>query len=896
MASQDDANLKVIISRIQQRRGLKQDLPQPLRPGEIGFATDSKQVYIGADTDDAISATYNKTVYLENTLGASARTLSLANSQIIKFTVPHIRWPKGSGTFDGVSKSRSWSASTNITSTSGVIDSDGNVVQRTVFDSVVASDDFINNNRTSRAFKADEITVLVDGVELKGDSSGTSSIVNAAYDFNFISGNASTSDHVLYLRTAPENSQDVAVTYYSNTTVYNSISNTIIASGANITGFHANKSIPEYRYITSDLVFVNPDVGTGFIGLETKHIDVVAEGTGIASVNSVNLGNVVIAKDPLDPALYSVDSGGDQIYSGFGNVTAVSDSGNSTIVFDTGNENLSFVNINSAQTGDNCYLWTEFADGSNIALTSYLHKKLLPVINSSEGTQITTELPSNAFQTGRSVSTSSAVAGVVTITGNTAGLKDGDYVYFGGANADGSGGSASTYFPNSSYVVSFVSPTNFKVTEANVTSSLAGDDLFYVNYGIDNSGGNVQVVSSLHGLPDGLFVDITSSSNISMIPNSNVSVITSANPGAGGAESTSTFFISTLSPVLSNVTGNFTPVIDDVVEADALTIKEGKLIRLSGASTVNSALNIINNPDVWLRASLKPNINDEVYVTSDDQSQYRLFNDPRDTSINSWEELGIVSHSVTNTNFDKYTRELHTVKAKLEEWVSSVLQDSKVNTISGIYVNEPYSSGSFDTWDIDVDTTNDEINFNSNIEAGNFAQLVNRLYFKTNDPDKRGLVNLKTNIEMLTTQSLESGQSETLYSQPLQLTIGSNSNVLLSDLGTDTNSIDTLFVDYSIVGTALDVSDPSITRYYNRVGTLMYNANPLSGNDGTGNISGTITLQDVSSSSGDNYFNGNLTFQGYINNGIVSITANNSLSPSTSNVVMKYVVRKWKSQ
>ena len=39
MATSDDANLKVIISRIQQRRGLKQDLPQPLRPGEIGFAT-----------------------------------------------------------------------------------------------------------------------------------------------------------------------------------------------------------------------------------------------------------------------------------------------------------------------------------------------------------------------------------------------------------------------------------------------------------------------------------------------------------------------------------------------------------------------------------------------------------------------------------------------------------------------------------------------------------------------------------------------------------------------------------------------------------------------------------------------------------------------------------------
>ena len=94
MLHQDDANLKIIISRIQQRRGLKQDLSSIPRSGEIGFATDSKQIYIGADTDDLISSTYNKTVSFENTLGASASTLSLANAQIIKFTVPILDNPR----------------------------------------------------------------------------------------------------------------------------------------------------------------------------------------------------------------------------------------------------------------------------------------------------------------------------------------------------------------------------------------------------------------------------------------------------------------------------------------------------------------------------------------------------------------------------------------------------------------------------------------------------------------------------------------------------------------------------------------------------------------------------------------------------------------------------------
>ena len=82
MATSDDANLKVIISRIQQRRGLKQDLPQPLRPGEIGFATDSRQVYIGADTADTISKTYNKSVFLENTLGSHKKFFELIDVQL----------------------------------------------------------------------------------------------------------------------------------------------------------------------------------------------------------------------------------------------------------------------------------------------------------------------------------------------------------------------------------------------------------------------------------------------------------------------------------------------------------------------------------------------------------------------------------------------------------------------------------------------------------------------------------------------------------------------------------------------------------------------------------------------------------------------------------------------
>ena len=75
----------VIISRIQNRRGLKQDLPQPLRPGELGFAVDSKQLFIGADPDDIFSGAYNKISTFESTTNSKSITLGIANNNIIVF-------------------------------------------------------------------------------------------------------------------------------------------------------------------------------------------------------------------------------------------------------------------------------------------------------------------------------------------------------------------------------------------------------------------------------------------------------------------------------------------------------------------------------------------------------------------------------------------------------------------------------------------------------------------------------------------------------------------------------------------------------------------------------------------------------------------------------------------
>ncbi len=52
------------ITKMQQRRGLRRDLPLPLAPGEFGLATDSRELFIGNDTTDSLSGIQNRTIQL----------------------------------------------------------------------------------------------------------------------------------------------------------------------------------------------------------------------------------------------------------------------------------------------------------------------------------------------------------------------------------------------------------------------------------------------------------------------------------------------------------------------------------------------------------------------------------------------------------------------------------------------------------------------------------------------------------------------------------------------------------------------------------------------------------------------------------------------------------------
>ena len=867
MATSDDANLKVIVSRIQQRRGLKQELPQPLRPGEIGFATDSRQVYIGADTDDATSKTYNKTVVFETTQNAQDLTKSLANSQIIKFEIPHIRFPKGENNFNSATKQISWKP----TDSSSYAMSDGTTESRTVFGSEVIANStvVINQNISNKPFKAENLTIVVDGKELKGDADGSGATVNAAFDYNFISGNSLTSDHILNFRTAPANSEDVSITYYGNTQVIHLLtSNTIVTSGAQTSGFYTTKGIESWQQLNHDNILVNSEVGTGYIGLEAKHIDVVALGSAVSDIANVTVGNVIAAKNPNDKAL---GGGTGYVSSSYSGNFVTSTVGASTITFQSGSTVLGLAHQGNVSNpnGSQEYVYFEglgVNETARIAAAGYLHKKILPVKNTTDVATSTfiCDMPANATSTARAV-TATFTGTTVTVTGNTAGLTAGSYVEFIGTNN-------AEFNDAGPYAITNLTTTSFKVTEtltSNVTTNL--EVIAYE----DNTKANVIMHSADNGLADAGVIQFDGAvGTINASTNTTISSPTtnSFNVASGDLSANTTV---NFSPVLTNITGN-------VGVTPGVTLR---LAPVSGDKTLNSAISDINASGNWVKASVIPDSTNTTYLRSSDQTEYVLFNEPN-SGIDTWGNIGINLNLATD---HKYTKADNTVKAKFEDWLENLFgsENHKSNILSNVFINDPFTTTSFGTYDLDINSTTGEIDFNGYEEAGNFAEIVNKLYFEKTNSNIKGLATIKTNIELLTNEATASASATADYSEPNTISLEpTNSPTVVSSLGTDSSLIDTLFVDYVIDARF------SGGLYYNKVGTLKYTANPLA--DG-GN--GAVVIQDTGTEFSDANItvNDGIVFTGGISSGTVSITSTNNLNPTPSNVTMKYITRRFKA-
>ena len=900
----------VIISRIQNRRGLKQDLPQPLRPGELGFAVDSKQLFIGADPDDAISGNYNKISFFESTTNSKSITQSIANNNLISFTIPYKKFP--SGVFDGVAKSASWALSSNTYGTSGLAvfaansrviataNAIANVTSTTieldtydesinVGDRVQSADipgivrvsaistansntvvtltsnqtittsnalSFVPDNIVSivsnAAFIATDLTVLRNGVLLLGDNSNVSPA--ASKDYSFSANTLASNSHVISFRNIPNPSDEIAVAYYSNAAILHALSNANTASGGvtfigtiyagtNKRSFYTEYNIPTYRQINPKFVTVCSSTGTGLIGLEQKHIAVTADSTSsISSPANIVLGNLLVSRTSEKIAANTVNSS------------------NTSLVFNVGLEHPYSV------AGPYNYVYVNDTDGG------YLDGKVFQ-ISANTSTSVTVSIPSNVSQTAREA-TANVVGSFgsnanIKITGNIAGILNNDYVYI-------IDDTANSYLDSNVFLVSNVniSASTFNISgnsnvlfAANVTSGLR-----YMNFGANLSANTVQIFSPVHGFDSGESIIVSGSTGNIDIPDGTKVIST---------VSDNTFYITASSLPTANITMNIKPSLAATYANTFVT--PIRSIDLSSQSTVSGAIAVVNAITDFPQLNFIPDTVDEVYFThkaaySSVGLDFGIHEDPDTATL-----------SALKLTPDLYTKD-STIKAKLEKWLNSCLESEDVNIFTSANVGEVYSTNtaltrSLGTYILNIDNTFDEINFDHRDEARDFNSVVNDIYFQRTSRDIRGLVNLKTNIELQTRTAAVIGDRTVSYTDMNTASIAFNAaNTAIVGMQQSILVYDSYIIDYTITEASTETSK------YQRMGTIH-----LSGRSDFLGGNGSVLFQDISSEMLDTGLTGNLILAAHMaGNTTINIHATNNLSPNTD-LEVKYIVRRWSS-
>ena len=830
------SNNNVIVSRIQNRRGLKQDLPNPLRPGELGLATDSKQLYIGADTEIQAGA-YNKILSLENTTGAQDSIKSIANNQIISFTVPHIRFPSGS--FSGTEKTISYTPATSKTYTLPNAGSD----TRTTFRSSVTDGNLINLE-TNLAFTANTITVVKNGEVLGGSDEAT--VANlVSQDYIFSSNTALANTHTATFRNLLTSTDEVALTYYGNSAVIQALdgfssSNTQISFYSTALNFYDQYSIPDYRKINDKFIRISPTTGVGHIGLEYKHISIVADSS--ANVTVSGLGNL--------------------------RTSNASDIQNSITFTPTGASDVIVTFDNSGETF-NASSYYNFVYCENLT-NSWANNKAI-ALTASNATSISFTLPSgNTWQTNRPVSAAVSSGSTTTLTGNVDGVVAGHTVRFIGSS------SGQFNDTDKKYVVQSVGTNTFTVTENNVSSEVV-NNLDYINYGTDNTGANVQIFSSNHGVPLGGQFKLAGSTATGQVANGNATLI--------GAVTDNTFFMAAAGAGSSNVSGTASVVFGSDTSGSMTRVRS---TNLSTATTLSEAAAIVNNlsdADAWESLQLVPDNSNRIYFTSKASKSstpfnFRLHNDTADT-LGTLQLLD--SEYVYGSKL--YDRDT-TVKAKLEKWLDGTLKSSEINLFESVATNQVYGSTAFlgshalESYPVDIDNEFSEMTFTSNEEAENFAYILNNMYFAKSGSDVKGLLTTKLNIEILTSLGSSSGLKTTSFDVTNTATISSGNVIASSDLPISTATYDNHVLEYCVK------YDGTSDGNYRRTGAIYLNTfeNSVTGNS-------DVVIQDIASDVSDT-LTGNVSFGASFDSGNNLITLS-AVNTTGKGLTMNWVQRRW---
>ena len=285
------AEKEIIISRMQQRRGNRIDLPQPLRAGEIALASDSKEVFIGLDPEIGVTAQNANVVSVNNIAEGFNYANSYLNNNFVRLIMPSKRFP--TGTFNGTTNNTTFIVSS----------SSGQAHGQPVFNASITTGN-IKNVFDSSAFESTDFTGAKNGVALSTNATRTAA--NLLNNEFFVSSPTSTGQNTtITFGNNPTGTDDITINYYSNVDIINAMFDTGVIGTTSTTGFYEAKSVASYRQFNNAYIRADYEVGTAFIGLEDKHTEVFADSGTVASpAGPLTLSNIILeaAPDLSNPA------------------------------------------------------------------------------------------------------------------------------------------------------------------------------------------------------------------------------------------------------------------------------------------------------------------------------------------------------------------------------------------------------------------------------------------------------------------------------------------------------------------------------------------------------------------------------------------------------------------
>lgn len=936
----------IIIARQQQRRGLKQDLPQPLRPGEFGWAVDSQQLYIGADPTNPAAADYNNASAFETTVNAREHTISIANNQILAFTVPFVKYTQTE--YNGITTVKSWNPtyarstisstlrpeckhsssdlavfSPQVTQTTDTDISIPNVSSSVIYvNGVPTQDDFANirvgdiatvetttgsleasvtsiqrdsgtgdyivgldqavttalnanvsfrynamkNMFTGQQFTSTDVTVKKSGVKLTGEAnSSITGVPSAAFEYTFNTSNSFKDGvHQLVLGTAPTARDTITLNYYDSADVQTAIAGNSVTGNVsayvNVPSFYTEFNIPDYRQLKNEFIQVSDTTGLGFIGLENKHVQSVADSTAnLDSIVNLTLGNLLISRN-------------DNIFATSNCDIEVTPNQYTVEVAATVATQFSPV---TEQSGAYRYNRVKLVSTSN--LSRYFHNRHFDVLSVTSGS-LTFELPTKNFDLTRSCNvdlgsiarypgngyTGVGSDTVATIKGDSTGIRVDDWVRV--VDSAGTNELHDTVFKaiavrdgqvdirvDASYILTGNAVPTFSTNHTNLLVTNHGSTEATVNttvqaYSVDNEltseVGNINISS----------VSVPYASGVQSVDSANIT--------------SNTFFLDNYSvgtaSALSTATGTYFANVDP--SYDNISVVPVLAINLSANTSLAEAVTTVNQPLVPTKLGLDP---EQIFPQIDYAPNYTGLNriyltqDPGYSSVDQgglefslFEDRNTATLSVFKIPAGEYNRDSNTVRAKLEKWMNQLMQSRDVNLFSSIllagtaYKTFPYTetgvtnrfynetiTSAFDNYSLTIDDTYGDVLFCDREEASIFNNIVNTSYYESpidtaNDEQNgvKGLLNNKNNIEIQTRE--QAGIGATFLNFPT-----TSQGIILRTTAPNTTVITLPSDVYNcyVIEYSMQSYGPTAIDTYTRTGTLVaavnFNINDVAIND-----------------------------------------------------------------